>query len=112
MVTKLLSTSEVIDDHASALSAPQSYVRRMTYQRWLRVIAVWIERSRQRRALADLDDHLLDDIGITRSEAAREIAKPFWRQSQAHYNEAMRLRPGVPGSALQQCHPARKQGRA
>ncbi len=100
MVTKLLPTSEVIDDRVPALSALRAYARSMTYQRWLRVIGAWIEVSRQRRALADLDDHLLDDIGITRSEAAREIAKPFWRQSQAHYNEATRLRPGVPGRVL------------
>lgn len=79
MVMKVLTTSEVIDDHVPALSAPQSYVRRMTYQRWLRVIGRWIERSRQRRVLADLNDRALADIGITRSEAARESAKPFWR---------------------------------
>ncbi len=79
MVMKPLSTFEVTDDHVPALSAPPSYVRRMTYQTWLRVIGAWIERSRQRHALADLDDRLLDDVGIARSAAAREIAKPFWR---------------------------------
>jgi uncharacterized protein YjiS (DUF1127 family) len=75
----LLSNFEVIDDHAPALSTPQSYAGRMTYRRWLRVIGAWIERSRQRHALADLDDRLLDDIGITPFDAAHEIAKPFWR---------------------------------
>ena len=79
MVMNLLPTSEVIYDHVPALSAPQSYVRRMTCRGWLRVIGKWIERSRQRRALADLDDRLLDDIVITRFEAVWEIAKPFWR---------------------------------
>ena len=79
MIMNQLPTSEVIDDHAPALSAPQSYVRRMAYQRWLRVIGAWIERSRQRRALANLDDRSLNDVGITRSEAARETAMPFWR---------------------------------
>jgi uncharacterized protein YjiS (DUF1127 family) len=44
------------------------------------VIGAWIERHRQRRALAELDDRLLKDIGITRPEADREIAKPFWWQ--------------------------------
>ena len=39
----------------------------------------WIERTRQRRALASLDDAMLRDIGITRAEAARECEKPFWR---------------------------------
>ena len=43
------------------------------------LIAAWIERARQRRALAGLDEHTLRDIGITRVEAARESEKPFWR---------------------------------
>ena len=42
-------------------------------------LAVWIERARQRDALAGLDGHMLRDIGITRAEAARECGKPFWR---------------------------------
>ncbi len=37
------------------------------------------ERQRQRRALRQLDDRLLDDIGITREAAEREAAKPFWQ---------------------------------
>ena len=43
------------------------------------LFATWIERGRQRNALATLDDHMLRDIGITRLEAARECGKPFWR---------------------------------
>jgi uncharacterized protein YjiS (DUF1127 family) len=41
--------------------------------------AVWLERSRQRRALAQLSDHMLRDIGLTRADAWAEAAKPFWR---------------------------------
>ncbi|HYS48153.1 MAG TPA: DUF1127 domain-containing protein [Xanthobacteraceae bacterium] len=37
-----------------------------------------IERSRQRGHLAQLDDRLLQDIGVTRAEAEAEAAKPFW----------------------------------
>jgi len=43
------------------------------------LIARWIERTRQRKALAALDDHQLRDIGVTRVDAARECGKPFWR---------------------------------
>jgi uncharacterized protein YjiS (DUF1127 family) len=43
------------------------------------LIAMWHERTRQRRALAAFDDRLLRDIGITRSQAERECNKPFWR---------------------------------
>ena len=33
---------------------------------------------RQRRALARLDDHALQDIGITREEAIAEARRPIW----------------------------------
>jgi uncharacterized protein YjiS (DUF1127 family) len=36
-------------------------------------------RSRQREALSNLDDRLLDDIGVTRQQANIEAAKPFWK---------------------------------
>lgn len=32
----------------------------------------------QRRKLDKLDDHRLDDIGLTRADAAREAGRPFW----------------------------------
>jgi len=44
-----------------------------------RVVTHWSDRARQRRALAELDDRLLEDAGITRAQVAREIRKPFWR---------------------------------
>ena len=49
---------------------------------WLHTIALWIARSRQRRAIeeiARLNDRLLKDIGVSKDEALREAAKPFWR---------------------------------
>ena len=70
MLMKMPATPELINDYTAAPSAP--------HRKFLRVLGAWIERSRQRHALADLDDRLLDDIGITRFEAAWEIAKPFW----------------------------------
>ncbi|MEH2506849.1 uncharacterized protein YjiS (DUF1127 family) [Bradyrhizobium sp. AZCC 1578] len=47
--------------------------------RFLSWCAQCSERSRQRRALAELDDHFLKDIGKTRQEAMTEAAKPFWK---------------------------------
>jgi uncharacterized protein YjiS (DUF1127 family) len=40
--------------------------------------AVWCSRARQRDSLAQLDDHLLADIGLTREAQLAECAKPFW----------------------------------
>ncbi|WP_207460643.1 DUF1127 domain-containing protein [Azospirillum sp. SYSU D00513] len=42
-------------------------------------LALWAERRRQRRDLEALPDHLLSDIGVSRSDAANEADKPFWR---------------------------------
>jgi uncharacterized protein YjiS (DUF1127 family) len=36
-------------------------------------------RSRQRHFLAQLDDHGLRDIGLSRCDAMVELDKPFWR---------------------------------
>jgi len=50
--------------------------------RCLQLILVWVSRSRQRRALAEIttmNNHLLNDIGVSAEDAAREAAKPFWR---------------------------------
>jgi uncharacterized protein YjiS (DUF1127 family) len=38
----------------------------------------WMERSRQRRVLSNLDDHHLKDIGLSRAAAMAEARKPFW----------------------------------
>jgi uncharacterized protein YjiS (DUF1127 family) len=47
--------------------------------RMLHAIHRALQRSRQRRAVAQLSDDLLRDIGLTREDIARESAKPFWR---------------------------------
>jgi len=41
-------------------------------------MATWIARHGQRRALAALPPHMLNDIGITRRQQIQESGKPFW----------------------------------
>jgi uncharacterized protein YjiS (DUF1127 family) len=45
----------------------------------LDAVRLMYQRTRQRRALLERDDHLLSDIGLSRDEAAREARKPFWK---------------------------------
>ncbi|MCK5777354.1 MAG: DUF1127 domain-containing protein [Rhodospirillales bacterium] len=45
----------------------------------LDVLNVWEARLRQRQHLARLDARILDDMGMTPEDAARESAKPFWQ---------------------------------
>lgn len=35
-------------------------------------------RQRQRRMLANMNEHQLKDIGLTRADALHEAQKPFW----------------------------------
>jgi uncharacterized protein YjiS (DUF1127 family) len=62
----------------------QRHVGAVTVGRFVRnvvkiVFVVWPARSRQRFALAELEDFRLEDIGISREEARRECGKGFWR---------------------------------
>ena len=52
---------------------------RVLVKQAIKKIAYWMERSKQRRELARLDDHMLEDIGYSRTEVQKEIAKPFWK---------------------------------
>jgi len=36
------------------------------------------KHARDRKALERLDDHLLKDVGMTRSDLDRELSRPFW----------------------------------
>ena len=49
------------------------------FMRFMRTVAYWHERARQRRALAELSDSLLKDIGVSRADALREAGKSFWQ---------------------------------
>jgi uncharacterized protein YjiS (DUF1127 family) len=47
--------------------------------RWSELITLWYQRQRQRRALLQLNDRMLSDIGISRCDAEQEATKPFWK---------------------------------
>ncbi|HVI51331.1 MAG TPA: DUF1127 domain-containing protein [Candidatus Sulfotelmatobacter sp.] len=38
----------------------------------------WVQRVNDRRLLAQMDDRMLKDIGISSADALKESAKPFW----------------------------------
>ena len=43
------------------------------------VLISWLDRSRQRRHLAELDDRMLRDIGLSRGEVETEVSRRFWQ---------------------------------
>jgi len=42
-------------------------------------ISRWQQRYELRRHLLEMDQRLLEDIGLSRAEARLEAAKPFWK---------------------------------
>lgn len=49
-------------------------------QRMLAMVLAWQQRYELRRHLLEMDDRLLEDIGMSRAAAKQEAAKPFWRE--------------------------------
>lgn len=41
-------------------------------------LATWRRIARERRQLAELEPHMLADMGLTRDDALREANRPFW----------------------------------
>ena len=69
---------------AAALARPDAgHLPGLSYRPALRSlldqVVLWHERSRQRRHLAGLSDHMLRDIGLSRADVWQECEKPFWR---------------------------------
>ena len=59
-----------------------NHLNTTTASNWLQNVAIWLARCRQRRALEELrrlNNRYLEDIGVSKDEALREAAKPFWR---------------------------------
>ncbi len=44
------------------------------------IFRTWARRSADRRALALMSDRMLADIGLSRGELEREVAKFFWQK--------------------------------
>lgn len=60
-----------------ARKAPREETKKFSWA--VATFGTWLGRARQRRALADLNDHQLRDIGLAPRDARLEAYKPFWR---------------------------------
>jgi uncharacterized protein YjiS (DUF1127 family) len=88
-------------------AARQSGARRATYRhplgnglrRWLgglrQAFELRREQDRTRRALAQLDDRLLRDIGLSRADLGVELEPPFLGLGEALTHERGGERPGL-----------------
>ena len=55
--------------------------------RAIELVLGWQEVARQRRALLELDERLLKDIGITRADAEREAGRSLWDPGQERWRD-------------------------
>lgn len=55
--------------------------------RALAMLLYWHDISRERRALLELDDRMLRDIGITRADAEQEAGRPFWDDAAVRWRD-------------------------
>lgn len=62
--------------HITTLPRPTSH--RHDVAAFVRRMTLGLCALRQRRRLAELDDALLRDIGLTRDEARAEARRPLW----------------------------------
>jgi uncharacterized protein YjiS (DUF1127 family) len=73
----MLANSKGLSIGLIALSRPSFGLMRVMSGA-ARFVALWLETRRQLRALADLDDHLLRDVGLSRTDIERACPKSFW----------------------------------
>ncbi|MBF0277870.1 MAG: DUF1127 domain-containing protein [SAR324 cluster bacterium] len=64
-------TSEVGNHHLESL---KFYFR----SKWI-LLLFWLERAKERRNLAMMDEHQLKDLGVSRFDAVKETEKWFWQ---------------------------------
>ena len=78
-----ISSSGTLCGTTETQAAPATGSWPVTIARWsgkaFCMVMQWHGRTVQRRQLSELNERLLNDIGVTRIDACRESSKPFWR---------------------------------
>jgi len=64
------------DEHSKRL---QSAASPRFLEQLLRQVTGWRKRMSSRYLLSQLDDRMLNDVGLTRCDVDRECAKYFWQ---------------------------------
>ena len=71
-------TTRVLNGSLPSYSPPDDDSHLGWFWRALDWIGAAHERARQRAVLAGLDDRMLRDIGLSRTQALAEARRPFW----------------------------------
>lgn len=76
MKTSHINTGHALSQTSDLVTLAIGFIRLPI--KLLTVVGEWQHRSSQREHLGDLDDRLLKDMGLTRSDVFQEASKPFW----------------------------------
>ncbi|MGR3362679.1 MAG: DUF1127 domain-containing protein [Maritimibacter harenae] len=68
-----------------AFARQQTRLRPMPRIHLLKTLRAALATRRERRALLQLPDHLLDDIGVSHRDAWSEGRRPFWELPVRHH---------------------------
>ena len=81
MNTTCVNTSERLYGATAEVSAVDALSAKVfnSFNGLANLLATWQRRIENRQHLLQLDERLLRDIGISRYDAAKEAAKPFWK---------------------------------
>ena len=60
------------------VASPAAVITAASGASFFNLFAQAVAVRRQRKALCRLDDHLLQDLGVTRAEVEAEAARSFW----------------------------------
>ncbi|MEZ8017268.1 DUF1127 domain-containing protein [Vibrio splendidus] len=55
-----------------------SFLSSLSVKKFYSKFRLYLQKRRTRKHLAELSDHLLEDVGITRGQANEEVRKSFW----------------------------------
>ncbi|MEZ8377230.1 DUF1127 domain-containing protein [Vibrio splendidus] len=58
--------------------ANQLFLPSLSVKKFYSKFRLYLQNRRTRKHLAELSDHLLEDVGITRGQANEEVRKAFW----------------------------------
>ena len=61
------------------LELDQKANKPLSWNQIFNIVSTMYTRSKQRQALKNLDQRLLNDIGLSREQSAEEANKPFWK---------------------------------
>lgn len=73
-----MSTQAYESFHPSKKIRNSYHIPSINWNKCARTLKQWQHNYRSRKALSQLDDDLLKDIGLTRALAIAEASKPFW----------------------------------